>query len=111
MISDSKLEITIIIEIRKFFRMEETIDGVYQDLDDKNTAYIYLPKALTWANFEKVTMSIKYNLDDRNFDCAQTSIYTAKGVMDLVRVFDMESCQGKLIHLKQKYMDAMSSLA
>jgi hypothetical protein len=99
-----------LIDIRKFFRLKETIDGIYEDLEQENTSYIELPIQLTWNQFEKITMSIKYNMEDRNFDAAQSSVYTEKGLMDFVRIYDQESCQGKLIHIKEKYLAAVEKI-
>jgi hypothetical protein len=99
-----------IIEIRKYFSLKETIDGIFEDQLQGNTSYIELPVLLTWTQFEKITMGIKYNMEDRNFDAAQSSVYCDKGLMDFVRIFDMESCQGKLIHIREKYLEAIDKL-
>jgi hypothetical protein len=99
-----------LIEVRKFFKMEEKADGIYQDKYDKNTSYLLLPTSLTWHNFEKITMGIKYNMDDINFDCAQTSIYCEDGFMDFVRLYDEESSVSKLKHIRNKYLEAVSYL-
>lgn len=99
-----------IIEVRKFFEMEEKADGIFQDKNEKNTSYLLLPTSLTWNNFEKITMGIKYNMDDINFDCAQTSIYGYEGFLDFVRVYDQESSVSKLKHIRDKYLEAVSYL-
>jgi hypothetical protein len=99
-----------IIEIRKFFNLKETIDGIFEDQLQENTSYIELPVQLTWNQFEKITMSIKYNMEDRNFDAAQSSVYCDKGLMDFVRIYDKEQCKGKLIHIRDKYISAVEKL-
>jgi len=96
-----------LIKVRKFFSMKEMMGGVYQDLNDKFTNYIVLPANFRWASFEKITMNIKYNLEDKNFDAAQTSIYAKEGLIDLVRIYDRDSCKGKLLHIKENYEDAI----
>lgn len=99
-----------LIKVRKFFSMKEMMGGVYQDLNDEHTSYIVLPGNFRWPSFERITMDIKYNLDDKNFDAAQTSVYAKEGLIDFVRIYDRDSCKGKLLHIKQKYEEAMSSL-
>jgi hypothetical protein len=99
-----------IIEIRKFFRLKETMDGIFEDLDQENTSYIELPIQLTWTQFEKITMNIKYNMEDRNFDAAQSSTYCENGLMDFVRIYDQEQCHGKLLHIREKYLTAVEKL-
>ena len=98
------------IRVRKFFSMKETMEGIYQDLTDKHTSYIILPTNLRWKMFEKITMDIKYNIDDKNFDAAQTSVFAKEGLVDFVRIYDRELCQGKLLHIKEKYLEAITRL-
>lgn len=99
-----------LIEVRKFFSMEEITGGIYQDKFEKNSSYLLLPKPLTWNNFEKITMGIKYNLDDRNFDCAQTSVHCEEGFLDFVRVYDEKSSIDKLKYIRNKYLEAVEKL-
>jgi len=99
-----------IIRVKKFFKLKEGIEGIYYDITDKNMFYLHIPVFLRWVTFEKITMSIKYNMEDRNFDAAQTSIYTEEGLMDFVRIYDKDSCQGKLIHIRERYLEAISKL-
>lgn len=99
-----------IIRVKKFFKIKEGMDGVYYDMENKNMFYLQIPVFLRWVTFEKITMNIKYNMEDKNFDAAQTSVYTEEGLMDFVRIYDKDSCQGKLIHIREKYLEAISKL-
>ena len=99
-----------ILKVRKFFTLEETIDGIFKDLVDKNMFYLSIPVLLKWAAFEKITLSLKYNMDDKNFDAAQCSVYYRTGLIDFVRIYDQDSCQGKLIYIRDKYLEAISKL-
>jgi len=99
-----------IIRVRKFFCMKEAPDGIFQDMNDVSTSYIVLPANLRWKTFEKITMGIKYNLEDKNFDAAQTSVFAKEGLIDFVRIYDKDSCRGKLLHIQEKYIEAMANL-
>jgi hypothetical protein len=99
-----------IIRVKKFFRLKEGMDGIFYDMEDKNMFYLNIPAYLRWVTFEKITMNIKYNMEDKNFDAAQTSVYTEEGLMDFVRIYDKDSCQGKLIHIQERYLEAISKL-
>lgn len=99
-----------LIEVRKFFKLKETMGGIFEDQEQANTSYFELPVQLTWNQFERITMGIKYNMEDRNFDAAQSSVYIDKGLMDFVRIYDKEQCQGKLIHIREKYLAAIEKL-
>jgi hypothetical protein len=99
-----------ILKVRKFFSIEEMIDGIYKDLFDKNMYYLEIPVLLKWPTFEKITMSLKYNMEDKNFDAAQSSVFFKNGIIDFVRIYDQDSCQGKLIFIREKYLEAISKL-
>lgn len=99
-----------IIEVRKFFLMEEESDGIFRDLDDSNIWYLQIPALLSWNNFEKITLGIKYNIEERNFDAAQTSVFCREGMLDFVRIFDMETSQSKLKYIRDKYLEAIARL-
>ena len=79
-------------------------------MDDKLITYLEIPLLLRWPTFEKVTMNMKYNMDDDKWDAAQTSMFYKNGLKDFVRIYDQDSCQGKLLHIREKYLDAISKL-
>jgi hypothetical protein len=76
----------------------------------KNMYYLLIPILLDWKAFEKITMSIKHNIDDNNFDAALTTMYDENGLLDFVRIYDEQSCQGKLIFILGKYLEAIKYL-
>ena len=85
-------------------------DDIFRDMSEINSSYLLLPKYLSWAAFEKITMSIKYNMEDHNFDCAQTSLFYNTGVVDFVRVYDQQCTIEKLQHIRNKYLEAIAAL-
>ena len=99
-----------IIKVRKFFRMKEKLNDIFTDLDDECMFYLRIPVMPRWNTFEKITLDIKYNLDDRNFDAAMTSVYGREGIIDFVRIFDREATDKKLRHIHKKYLEAFSKL-
>ncbi len=99
-----------LIRITKYFDLNEVSEGIYNDNLWKEMFYLQLPEKLEWDHFEKVTMSIKHNVEDKNFDAALTHMYDAKGVLDFVRIYDEQSCQGKLLFIREKYLEAIKYL-
>ncbi len=97
-----------IIKIRKFFKVVKIAPRLFHDMDNKNTYYLQIPLLLDWDDFEKMTMEIKYNMEDNNFDAALTSVYYEKGIMDLVRIYDADADEKKLNHIHEKYMEAIN---
>ncbi|MBU1370380.1 MAG: hypothetical protein KJ578_14380 [Bacteroidetes bacterium] len=99
-----------IIKITKYFMLELVNEGIYHDRNWKELYYLSLPVQLRWNSFEKITTSIKHNVEDNNFDAALTTMYDKEGVCDFVRIYDEDSCQGKLLFIKEKYLEAIKYL-
>lgn len=98
------------LKVRKFFTVEESADGIFHDLVDTNMFYLKIPVMLNWPAFEKITLSLKYNMDDKNFDAAQCSVYYRYGLIDFVRIYDQDSSLAKLNFIRDKYLEAISKL-
>jgi len=99
-----------IIKIRKFFKVEKIDTRIFHDLFEVDTYYLQIPVLLEWDVFEKMTTTIKYNLDNNKFDAAQTSVYYEKGIMDLIRVYDTDTSIERLNFILGKYMEAIKRL-
>lgn len=103
-------EVTALLRIRKFFRMEETVDGIFRDQDREDFSYLQIPSGLHWSTFKSMTKKVKYNIEDNNFDAALGHVYCTDGLMDFVRIYDKNFKMGKLIYLREKYLEYMSKL-
>jgi len=99
-----------IIHVRKFFKVEKIAARLFKDMYDEGTYYLQIPVFLNWDSFEKMTMDLKYNMTNNNFDAAQASVYYEKGVMDLVRIYDADADEKKLCYILEKYMEAINRL-
>jgi hypothetical protein len=99
-----------IIKIRKFFKVEKIASRLFHDLFENDTYYLQIPAFLDWDVFEKMTNEIKYNLQNNNFDAALTSVFYEKGIMDLIRIYDVETGQKKLYFILEKYLEAIKRL-
>ena len=97
-----------IIRIRKFFKLHEVDEDIFQDDVIKEMHYIVLPKFLRWNTFEKVTLEIKYNIEDNNFDAALVSVYYENGILDMVRIFDINASIEKLRSIRKKYLEKLT---
>lgn len=103
-------EFSSIIRITKYFKINNVVGGIYNDQNWKELFYLEIPMPLRWNSFEKITSGIKHNIDDNNFDAALTTMYDDEGVLDFVRIYDEQSCQGKLIFIRDKYLEAIKYL-
>ncbi len=92
-----------LIKIRRFFDLEILEEGIYKDKDKSDTYYIEIPSYMTWEQFEVATLEIRNNWDYKVYDAAQAAIYNKKGIIELVRIFDLKANIEKLRYLHQKY--------
>jgi hypothetical protein len=97
-----------LIEVRKYFTMEEIVEGIYKDLEQIDTYYLVMPEYVDWESFEQATMIIRNNMDHKLYDAAQAAVYVRHGLLDLVRIFDRKTNPETLTLLKQKYFSALN---
>ncbi|MBE0649583.1 MAG: hypothetical protein IH595_01965, partial [Bacteroidales bacterium] len=98
------------LKIRKFFRISELAQGIFRDMDQKFFSYLHIPHNLSWDDFKTMTLNLKYNIEDNNFDAAQAHIYYEDGLIDLVRIFDYNASLEKLTFIRDKYLEYISKL-
>lgn len=96
-------KVETIINIRKFLEMERIDNDIYKDLEQENAFYIKLPNEVPWDEFEQITKVIKTNFEHKSFDAAIGLIYIKDGIVDLLRVFDVDADLEKLRILKDRY--------
>ncbi len=92
-----------LINVRKYFVLDEVAPEIYQDEDLADTYYFSVDRYLPWNKFETVTVTIRNNWDHKVYDAAQAGIYTKNGVVELVRIYDRNATMEHLQYLKEKY--------
>lgn len=96
-----------LIKVRKYFVLDSPAAGLYMDNIEPQMCYIQIPGNLKWNDFEKLTISLKRNLDDNKFDAAMGTIYRKNCLIDMVRIYDEHIGPEKIELLKSKYVDAV----
>lgn len=96
------------IRIKKNFILTEVNDGIYMDKETPEMGYFEIPSQLEWDLFEKITLGIKHNIDDNNFDAALGTIYRFSGLIDVIRIYDTNVCLGECLFLREKYNNEIS---
>lgn len=99
-----------ILKIRKFFNIQEMSEGIYEDLEKKSLFYLVIPRYLSWDDFKSLTLNLKYNMEDKNFDAALGHIYYENGLLDIIRIYDQHASLKKLIFIRKKYLEYISKL-
>jgi hypothetical protein len=103
-------EYSSLIKITKYFIVNPVSEGIYNDARWKELYYLLMPVKMEWEKFEAISASIKHNVEDKNYDAALTHMYDETGVLDFVRIYDEQCCQGKLLFIRDKYLEAIKYL-
>ncbi|MBN2173524.1 MAG: hypothetical protein JW731_05300 [Bacteroidales bacterium] len=99
-----------IIKINKFFSLELLDPGIYLDSEDPDMCYLQLPMNLDWDTFERITLSMKRNMEDNKFDAAQAMIFRKNCIIDSVRIYDHHIHRDKINLIRDKYMAEVKKL-
>lgn len=99
-----------LIRIRKYFVLESPEPGFYTDQEDPHMCYVQIPALLKWNEFEKMTSSMKRNIDDNKWDAALGTIYRKNCIVDLIRIYDDHIDKDKILLIKGKYLEAVKIL-
>ena len=94
-----------LIIINKHFYIEEMEEGIYNDMLESSKFYIELPVGLKWDEFKEITINIKNNIDNSNFDAAQGVFYRKEGIVDVVRLYITEGEIDRLKIIQKMYID------
>ena len=99
-----------LIKVQRNFTLEEINDGIYKDLDEENNFYLSVPYNLKWHQFKEITLNIKNNIENNNFDAAQAYLYRKSGIEDMIRIFDTETNEKNLVQIKEKYLSEIKKV-
>ena len=96
---------TGLIVINKHFYVDELEESLYHDMEEESKFYIELPEFLPWNDFKEMTMNIKNNIDNSNFDAAQGIFYRRSGIVEVVRLYIDETGVDKIKLIQKMYHD------
>jgi hypothetical protein len=97
-----------IIKVKKYFLIEQLTPTTFVDAEDPKVHYFNIPCQLRWPQFEKMTLDIKRNLEDPDFDAALGTIYRKTGLIDIIRIYDDHCTPERLDMIMGRYLDAIS---
>lgn len=86
---------TVFFKIKRFFDIKEIEKGIYKDKEGMR--YILIDKKIEWEMFRKMTMSVKRNISDNNFDVVNGAFYMNHTLVDIIRIFK-PNCKDELLH-------------
>lgn len=94
-----------LIKVSKYFVLESPEPGFYTDVESPEMCYFQISEELKWNKFEKITVSLKRNIDDNKFDAAIGTIFRKNCLVDVVRIYATNMTGDKLKYLKGRYLE------
>lgn len=92
---------TVFLKVKRFFDIKEVTEGIYKDKE--KTSYILLDKKIEWELFRKMTINVKRNISDKNFDIVNGAFYMKHGLVDFIRIFKPKCDMALLEEIKREY--------
>jgi hypothetical protein len=102
-----KTEKPVSIKISKFFHIEEIEENIYKDACIDGMYFIEIPEYLPWEEFRKITMKVKNNISNNNFDAVKGLFYKDNTVKDMIRIFKPNIKEDLLQEIKKRYYKEM----
>lgn len=101
---------TGIIKVKKYFLLEPLSEEIFLDAESANIFYFSIPVQLRFAQFEKITMEIKQNMPEHNFDVALGTIFRRFGLIDIIRVYDENCTPERIEMIRSKFLSGIGRL-
>ena len=99
-----------IIKVRKYFLLNPLDDNTFDDVEVAAMHYFAIPVQLRWPQFEKITIELKHNIEDSNFDAALGAFYRRSGMVDVIRIYDEQCSPEKIAMIRKKYLESIKTL-
>lgn len=94
-----------IMRVLKYFLLQPISDDTLQDMEFNAMKYFPVPIKLDWETFEEMTVHVKRNIDDANWDAALATIYRKTGIEDYIRIYNDQNCDMETLDkIRKKYM-------
>ncbi len=91
----------VFFKVKRFFFIKEVEKGIY--VDDEGMSYINIGKKIEWELFRKMTLYVKSNIANNNYDIVNGAFYMNKTLVDVVRVFKPDCKLELLKEIRDKY--------
>lgn len=94
---------TISIKLSKFYLIDQLEEDIYKDMSTDNMHYIIIPHNLNWELFRTITLNIKNNISNRNYDVVQGIFFKDRTVRDMIRVYKPDITIELLREIRERY--------
>jgi hypothetical protein len=100
-----------LMRVTKYFLLSPINDSTLQDAEVASMKYFQAPIKLGWDEFEEMTMHVKRNTEDANWDAALATIYRKTGIEDYIRIYNDQNCDVETLDkIREKYLQEIKKL-
>lgn len=103
-----KDDLTVQFRVKKFFQLKEVGDRIYNDSGTTSMSYILIDRMLNWELFRKITLEIKNNISNRNYDVVNGAFYYNNKMHDMIRIYKPDMTKELLEEIRDKYTKAIA---
>ncbi len=108
--SKIKTDQPVSIKISKFFHIEKMDEGIYKDTNYKDMYYVHFPDYVNWETFREMTVYVKNNVSNNNFDVVKGIFYKDDSVYDIIRIYKPKMNLDLLNEIKDRYCKAFKRI-
>jgi len=88
-------------KVKKFFNIQEIEDGFYKD--DEGMNYFTINRKIEWEMFRKMTINVKSNISNKNYDVVDGAFYMNHKLVDFIRIYKPDCSLELLKEIREKY--------
>ena len=92
----------IFFKVKRFFNIKEIEKGICQD--DDGMYYFTIKRKIEWELFRKITLNVKSNISNNNFDVVDGAFYKNHKLVDFIRIYKPDCDLDLIKEIREKYL-------
>jgi len=93
-----------LVQFKKHIELEQLDEGVYRNINDKNSHFVEIPSDIDYSLFETMIEGVRNNCELNMFNMALVYFHLKDRIMDLVAIYSRECDEERLPWLVE-YLD------
>jgi len=96
-----------VIRVNRFFEISELEKGVFKSEIEDDVFYVETPRLIEWNEFKRITIEVKNNIADSNYDVAKGIFYINGSITEIIRIVKPKATVDFLKTIQQKYIERL----
>jgi hypothetical protein len=88
-------------KVKKFFNLKELEEGIYKN--EEGMIYFTINRKIEWEMFRKMTLNVKSNISNNNYDVVDGSFYMNHKLVDFIRIYKPDCSLDLIKEIRGKY--------